>query len=293
MNPNNGEVLAMANSKTYDLEDPMNEDNLEKYFKKSKLKKMTAQEKSDAYSSIWSNYIVSSTFEPGSTFKPFNVAMGLETGVLTGDEMFTCNGYQIVSKTRIRCSHVHGTISLSATIAQSCNDAMMQIAEKMGAEDFAKYQREFGFGSKTGIDLPGEASASNVLHDENMADVDLATSSFGQSFQCTMIQLGSAFCSVINGGYYYQPHVVKQILDSDGNVEKNISKTLVKKTVSEETSEKLRNYMRETVESGTARVAQIDEYDIAERRELQKNIRVELINVLYPLLDSRHMMIHS
>lgn len=263
MNPNNGEVLAMANSKTYDLEDPMNEDNLEKYFKKSKLKKMTAQEKSDAYSSIWSNYIVSSTFEPGSTFKPFNVAMGLETGVLTGDEMFTCNGYQIVSKTRIRCSHVHGTISLSATIAQSCNDAMMQIAEKMGAEDFAKYQREFGFGSKTGIDLPGEASASNVLHDENMADVDLATSSFGQSFQCTMIQLGSAFCSVINGGYYYQPHVVKQILDSDGNVEKNISKTLVKKTVSEETSEKLRNYMRETVESGTARVAQIDEYDIA------------------------------
>src|SRR5699024_4370527 len=103
-----------------------------------------------------------------------------------------------------------------------CNDAMMQIAEKMGAEDFAKYQREFGFGSKTGIDLPGEASASNVLHDENMADVDLATSSFGQSFQCTMIQLGSAFCSVINGGYYYQPHVVKQILDSDGNVEKNI-----------------------------------------------------------------------
>ncbi|MDO4941363.1 MAG: penicillin-binding protein 2 [Lachnospiraceae bacterium] len=263
MNPNNGEVLAMANSKTYDPANPMSEDNLEKYFKKSKLKKMDNKEKTNAYSSIWNNYIVSSTYEPGSTFKPFNVAMALETGVLTGDEMFTCNGYQTISGTTIRCSHVHGVIPLSTTIAKSCNDAMMQIAAKVGSKNFTKYQKEFGFGSKTGIDLPGEAGASSVLHNEDMADVDLATSSFGQSFQCTMIQLGSAFCSLINGGNYYQPHVVKQILDSNGNVEKNIGKTLVKKTVSEETCEKLKTYMRETVESGTARVAQIDEYDLA------------------------------
>jgi stage V sporulation protein D (sporulation-specific penicillin-binding protein) len=263
MNPNNGEVLAMANSKTYDLENPMDEENLEKYYSASELDSMTAQEKSDAYSSIWSNYIVSTTYEPGSTYKPFTVAAALETGTLTGDEFFTCNGYQTIGKTSIRCSHVHGVIPLSTTIAKSCNDSMMQISAKMGNKAFAKYQRIFGFGSKTGIDLPGEASASNVLHDEDMAAVDLATSSFGQSFQCTMIQLASAFASVINGGNYYQPHVVKQILDSDGNVEENIEKILVKKTVSEETSEKLRSYLRETVESGTAKVAQIDEYDLA------------------------------
>jgi stage V sporulation protein D (sporulation-specific penicillin-binding protein) len=263
MDPNNGEVLAMANSKTYDLENPMDENNLKKYYSAKKLKSMTAQEKSDAYNSIWSNYIVSTTYEPGSTFKAFTVAAALETGVVTGDDFFTCNGYQKIGKTTIKCSHVHGTIPLSTTIAKSCNDAMMQISAKMGKEVFAKYQRIFGFGSKTGIDLPGEASASNVLHDENMASVDLATSSFGQSFQCTMIQLASAFASVINGGNYYQPHVVKQILDSDGNVEENIGKTLVKKTVSQETSEKLRSYLRETVESGTAKVAQIDDYDLA------------------------------
>lgn len=262
MNPNNGEVLAMANSKTYDLNNPMDEKNLKEYFSASELKKMSKQEKSDAYSSIWSNYIVSSTYEPGSTFKPFTVSMGLESGVLTGDEFFTCGGSLNVNGTSIGCSHTHGTIPLSTTVAKSCNVSMMQIAAKVGSERFAKYQRAFGFGSKTGIDLPGEASASNVLHDEKMADVDLATSSFGQSFQCTMIQLGSAFCSLINGGYYYQPHIVKQILDSNGDVEKNITKTLVKKNISEETSEKLRTYMRETVESGTAKIAQIKEYEI-------------------------------
>ncbi|MDO4168503.1 MAG: penicillin-binding protein 2 [Lachnospiraceae bacterium] len=263
MNPNNGEVLAMANSKTYNLNDPMNEENLKKYFSASKIEKMTSQEKSDAYSSIWSNYIVSNTYEPGSTFKPFTVSMGLESGVLTGDEFFTCGGSLKVNGTSIGCSHTHGTIPLSTTIAKSCNVSMMQIAAKVGSERFANYQRAFGFGSKTGIDLPGEAGAADVLHDAKMADVDLATSSFGQSFQCTMIQLGSAFCSLINGGNYYQPHIVKQVLDSNGDVEKNITKTLVKKNISEETSEKMRSYMRETVESGTARIAQIKEYDLA------------------------------
>lgn len=263
MNPNNGEVLAMANSKSYNLNDPMNEENLKKYFSASEIEKMTTQEKSDAYSSIWSNYIVSNTYEPGSTFKPFTVSMGLESGVLTGNEFFTCGGSLNVSGTSIGCSHTHGTIPLSTTVAKSCNVAMMQIAAKVGSERFADYQRAFGFGSKTGIDLPGEASASNVLHDAKMADVDLATSAFGQSFQCTMIQLGSAFCSLINGGNYYQPHIVKQILDSNGDVEKNITKTLVKKNISEGTSEKMRSYMRETVESGTARIAQIEEYDLA------------------------------
>lgn len=262
MNPNNGEVLGMANSKTYDLMEPMDEDNLKKYYSASKLAKMTKQEKSDAYSSIWSNYTVSSTYEPGSTFKPFTVAMGLETGTLTGNEYYTCDGGQTIDGTHVSCAHVHGTIPLSDTISMSCNDAMMQISLKMGSSTFVEYQKIFGFGSATGIDLPGESGGGSVLHGENMEDLDLATSSFGQSFQCTMIQLASAFSSLVNGGYYYQPHMVKQILDNNGNVEENIEKTLVKKTVSQETSDKLKSYMLDTVEKGTAKVAKIEAYDI-------------------------------
>ncbi len=277
MNPNNGEVLAMANSKTFDPNKPMDDENLSNYYDlddidknlsyyipKKKLKKMTeAEKKTEAYNTIWNNYVISSTYEPGSTFKPFNVAMALENGSIDETAKYKCTGSKTVGGSRIGCSHYHGTIPLSTTIAMSCNVAMMDIAEATGAKAFAKYQRAFGFGSLTGIDLPGEASASNVLHDENMADVDLATSSFGQSFQCTMIQLGSAFCSLINGGNYYQPHIVKQVLDEDGNVEVNVEKTLMKKTVSKETSDKLKTYMRETVTSGTARRANIRVYDIA------------------------------
>lgn len=262
MNPNNGEVLGMANSKTYDLENPSSKKNLQKYYSKSEISKMTNKEYSEALSSIWSNYTVSTTYEPGSTFKPFTVAMGLENGNLTGDEYFTCDGGKAFGNSYIRCSHVHGTIPLSDTIALSCNDAMMQIGESLTSSVFYKYQKAFGFGSKTGIDLPGEASASNVLHGEDMEPIDVATSSFGQSFQCTMIQLASAFCSLVNGGYYYEPHMVKQILDSDGTVDQNISKKLVKKTVSEETSEKLKSYMLDTVEKGTAKIAKIKQYDI-------------------------------
>ncbi len=277
MNPNNGEVLAMANSKTFDPNKPMDDENLSNYYDlkdldknlsyyipKQKLKGMTEeQKKTEAYNTIWNNYTISSTYEPGSTFKPFNVSIGLETGTLDGTETFKCSGAKTVGGSRIGCSHVHGKIPLSTTVAMSCNVAMMDIAEKTGAKAFAKYQRAFGFGSLTGIDLPGEASASNVLHGENMADVDLATSSFGQSFQCTMIQLGSAFCSIINGGNYYQPHVVKQILDGDGNVEMNVEKNLMKKTVSKETSDRLKSFMRETVTAGTGRAANISVYDIA------------------------------
>lgn len=277
MNPNNGEVLAMANSKTFDPNKPMDDENLSNYYDldnidknlsyyipKDKLKTMTYEEKrAEAYNTIWNNYVINSTYEPGSTFKPFNVAMALETGSIDETATYKCTGSKTVGGSRIGCSHYHGEIPLSTTIAMSCNVAMMDIAEATGAKAFAKYQRAFGFGSLTGIDLPGEASASNVLHDENMADVDLATSSFGQSFQCTMIQLGSAFCSLINGGNYYQPHVVKQVLDEDGNVEVNVEKTLMKKTVSKETSDKLKSFMRETVTSGTARRANIRVYDIA------------------------------
>ena len=152
---------------------------------------------------------------------------------------------------------------MSESISLSCNDAIMQIASKEGKDTFTKYQREFNFGSLTGIDLPGEASAASLLHSaDEMQDVDLATSSFGQSFNCSMIQLASAFSSLINGGNYYQPHVVRQLQNDEGEVISNIEPTLVKQTVSKDTSDKLREYMQETVESGTGTRAQLDDYTV-------------------------------
>lgn len=263
LNPNNGEILAIANSNIYDPADPSNLNALLQKYSRKQIKAMKKKEKAQALVNIWNNYAVTNTFEPGSTFKPFTVAMSLESGTVSGNEYFHCKGYKKVGNTKIKCSHVHGTIPLSTALAKSCNVAMMEMSAKLGRQAFVKYQKSYGFASKTGIDLPGEASASNVLHDESMTSVDLATSSFGQNFQCTMIQLVSGFASLINGGNYYQPHIVNKILDSDGNVEKTIGSTLVRKTVSESTSEKLRQYMRETVTSGTGRIANISEYKIA------------------------------
>lgn len=265
MNPNNGEVYAMASSTSFNLEDPRNEKNLLTKYKKSEIDKMSEKEKVEAFNEIWKNPIVSNTFEPGSTFKPFTVAAGLEEGILKGDETFICNGYEQIGSNRIHCSHRsgHGRITLSESISLSCNDAIMQIAAKEGKDVFTKYQREFNFGSLTGIDLPGEAKTDTLLHTaDKMEDVDLATSSFGQSFNCSMIQMASAFCSLVNGGSYYEPHVVRQLQNDKGSVISNVEPALVKQTVSKDTSDKLKEYMRETVESGTGKKAQLDDYTV-------------------------------
>ena len=263
MNPNNGEVYAMANSTSYDLESPRDDKNLLKKYSKSQISKMSEKEKTKAFNEIWKNPIVSNAFEPGSTYKPFTVAAGLEEGILTGNETYYCDGYQKVGPHTIHCSHRdgHGLITLSQSISLSCNDALMQIAAKEGKNVFAKYQKNFNFGNKTGIDLPGEAQTASLLHDaKDMTAADLATSSFGQSFNCSMIQMASAFCSLVNGGYYYKPHVVRQLRSSSGDVVSNIEPTLVKQTVSKETSDKLKKYMKETVDSGTGTKAKMKDY---------------------------------
>lgn len=263
MNPNNGEVYAMANSTSYNLEKPRDDKNLLKKYSQSEINKMSEKEKTKAFNEIWKNPIVSNAFEPGSTYKPFTVAAGLEEGILKGNETYYCDGYQKVGPHIIHCSHRsgHGLITLSQSISLSCNDALMQIAAKEGKNVFAKYQKNFNFGHKTGIDLPGEAQTASLLHDaKDMTAADLATSSFGQSFNCSMIQMGSAFCSLINGGYYYKPHVVKQLRSSNGEVVSNIEPTLVKQTISKETSDKLKKYMKETVDSGTGTKAKMKDY---------------------------------
>lgn len=263
MNPNNGEVYAMANSTSYNLESPRDDKNLLKKYSQSQINKMSEKDKTKAFNEIWKNPIVSNAFEPGSTYKPFTVAAGLEEGILKGNETYYCDGYQKVGPHIIHCSHRsgHGLITLSQSISLSCNDALMQIAAKEGKNVFAKYQKNFNFGNKTGIDLPGEAQTASLLHNaKDMTAADLATSSFGQSFNCSMIQMGSAFCSLINGGYYYKPHVVKQLRTSNGEVVSNIEPTLVKQTISKETSDKLRKYMKETVDSGTGTKAKMKDY---------------------------------
>lgn len=265
MDPNNGEVLGMANSNKYDLEHPRDEKALLSKYSQSQIDAMSEKQKVKAFNELWKNPIVSNSFEPGSTYKPFTVAGGLEEGILKGNENYYCGGHKQVGKYQIHCSHRdgHGNLSLSDSIAYSCNVALMDIAFKEGKNVFAKYQKDFNFGVKTGIDLPGEAETAGLLHSaDQMTNVDLATSSFGQSFNCSMIQMASSFSSLVNGGYYYKPHVVKQTRDDNGNVVSNKESELVKQTISADTSKKLRSYMKETVEKGTGKKAQIKGYSV-------------------------------
>lgn len=298
MDPQNGEILGMASSNPYDLNEPMDEKKLLSLYSQSEIDEMKAytqekeaeeasEEKSgeesseetteqedkdtekkktiyDAFYELWRNAIISDTNEPGSTYKPFTVATGLESGALTGNESYFCTGSLMVGKRNIGCSHVHGNITLKDAVAKSCNVAMMNIAFNEGAETFYNYQNLFGFGRSTGIDLPGEAETKNLVYNASnySNSVTLATNAFGQNFNCTMMQMAAGFCSLINGGNYYRPHIVKQIQNDGGDVVKDVGKEVLRKTVSEETLASIRSYMQETVENGTGTKAQIEGYTI-------------------------------
>ena len=262
MNPQNGEILAEASYPNYDLNQPR---DLTKYYTQETIDAMSDEEQLETLNSLWNNFCVSDTYEPGSTFKPFTIAAGLETGILTGDETYYCGGVLHVGDHDIHCSNRdgHGTQTLKQALENSCNVALMEIGEAMGAEEFCRYQELFGFGEYTGIDLPGEGETSGLLYTpENMDAASLATNAFGQNFNVTMTQLAASFCSLINGGNYYEPHVVKQIQDENGNVTENIDPVLVKKTISEETSEVIKDYMLGVVQEGTGSSAAVEGYDI-------------------------------
>lgn len=260
MNPKNGEIYAMASNTRYDLNNAF---DLEEVYSKSEVAKMSEKEKSENLNKMWRNFCVSESYEPGSTFKPLTVAAALEENLYDDNSYFVCDGGQNVAGTPIRCvsRYGHGSLNLQGSLMESCNDVMMQIVAKMGKKTFARYQEVFNIGTKTGIDLPGE-NMGTVYTEENLGPTELATSSFGQSLTVNMVQIASAISSVVNGGYYYKPHVVKQIVDEDGNVVKNIDGTLVRRTVSGKTSELLRKYLLATVDDGTAATAQIKGYAI-------------------------------
>ena len=262
MNPQNGEILAEASYPNYDLNNPR---DLTKYYTEEQLKKMTDQEKLDTLNDLWNNYCVSNTYEPGSTFKPFTISAGLETGVLTGNENYVCGGVMHVGDHDIHCSNRsgHGPETLKQALENSCNVALMQIGASIGTEEFCRYQRLFGFGEYTGIDLPGEGETSGLLYTPATMDpASLATNAFGQNFNVTMTQMAASFSSLINGGNYYEPHVVKQIQDDNGNVTENKDPVLVKKTISKETSDIIKDYMLGVVEEGTGASAAVEGYAV-------------------------------
>lgn len=262
MDPNNGDVLAMANYPNYDLSNPR---DLSAYYTPEELEAMDENAKMDALNKLWQNFCVTYTYEPGSTAKPFTMAAGLETGTLLGGENYMCDGYEMVGGHRVNCVNRqgHGMETLEQALMNSCNDALMQMSYSIGAENFTEYQQIFGFGQKTNIDLPGETRTDSLIYTkEDMTPIDLATNSFGQNFNTTMIQLATAFCSVVNGGDLYQPRLVKKITDENGNTIQDISPTLLRQTISKQTSDTLKQFMYATVTGGTAKTAKVDGYSM-------------------------------
>ena len=260
MNPQNAEVLAMANYPNYDSSNPR---DLSAYYTQEEIDAMDDDAELDALNQLWSNFCITYTYEPGSTVKPFTVACGLDTGTLDPNCTFICDGYETISGHDIHCVNTngHGLETVEDALKNSCNDALMQMSYDIGPENFSKYQQIFGFGTKTNIDLPGEARTDSLIYTEDqLSTINLATNSFGQNFNVTMIQVASAFCSIINGGNYYQPHVVKKITDENGNVIQEDNGTLLKKTVSSSTSELLKQYLYATVSDGTGKYAKVPGY---------------------------------
>lgn len=295
MNPKNGEIYAMASGKSYDLNNPM---DLSPFYSKKKIAAMSDEDKINALNQLWRNFVVSDAYEPGSTFKPVTVASALDEGLVSPKSTFYCGGYHMVAgKTRIGCASKigHGKINLGQSLMFSCNVALMQIAEQLGREKFYQYETNFMFGSKTGIDLPAETNGI-IFTEEALNDTELATSSFGQSTKVTMLQIASAISSIVNGGNYYEPHVLKQIESSTGAIISTKDPVLVTKTVSEETSAILRQALFDTVENGTATAAQVEGYDVGGKTgtaekfpRKQGNYLVSFIGVA-PALDPDVLM---
>jgi stage V sporulation protein D (sporulation-specific penicillin-binding protein) len=277
MDPSNSNVLAMYNSHSYDLNNPRDlsavryqyEDMTDSEFEAYK-ETMSDDETTAALNKLWRNFIVSDVFEPGSTYKTFTISGALEEEAISEDETFYCDGGEQKDIYYIKCHYAqyggHGMLDVSGALANSCNDALMQIAVKEGADDFDKYQQLFGFGQKTNIDIPGEptnaALSTLIYHADTLHVTQLATSSFGQGANVSMIELGTAFCSVINGGYYYEPSIVQKIVDENGNVIENRQSVLVRRTISEDVAEFMKQALLGVVENGTGKKASVEGYSI-------------------------------
>lgn len=260
MDPNTGEILAMASYPQFDLNNPR---DLSREYTEEQLNAMTDEEKVTAMYEVWKNYAVSQVYEPGSTFKSITVASALEENLVNDNSTFFCAGSTSIGGYTIRCwdRDGHGELKLGSALGQSCNMALVNIGQLLGADKMRKHQNDFGFGSKTGIDLPGEERG--LVKDALKMDItDIATNSFGQNISVNMVQMAAAYSSLINGGYYYKPHMVRAIQNANGSIAQTIEPTLVRQTVTKETSDKLREYLYNAVEHEAVNAIQLPGYAI-------------------------------
>ena len=261
--PSNGEILGMASYPTFNLNDPR---KLTGMYTDEEIKDMSDEEYRNHLYSLWTNYCVSESYEPGSTFKPVTVASALEEGVVKDGDTYVCKGFETVADYKLKC-HVfstigsHGSLTVEQALMNSCNPYMIHLALEMGNSRFAYYQSLFGFGKITGIDLPGETTG--IVYGDRMTTIDAACNSFGQTINVNMMQMMAAYCSIINGGMLYQPHIVKRIESANGEVVKEYKANLVRQTITASTSKLLRRYLKNTVEEGTAKKAGVTGYSVA------------------------------
>ena len=259
-NPQNGEVLAMASYPDYNLNEPY---DLSAYFTEEEIKSMPMEEKSNFLNGLWRNFNISDTYEPGSTFKPFVAAAAIEEKKVGLAETFYCGGSKVLYNRHIACwkREGHGDLTIVGALENSCNVAFMDIGARMGKEIFCDYQKLFGFDTKTNIDLIGEGT-STLHKQEEIGPVELATSSFGQTFNITPIQLINAFGSLINGGHLYEPHIMKKIVNENGNVVEAVENIEVRQVISSKTAQYIKEALHSVVENGTAKNVKIQGYDI-------------------------------
>lgn len=257
MNPQDGSIYACVNVPEFDLNQPFTLNN------GLSNEDFTQEEFQNQLNQMWRNPSINDTYEPGSTFKVITASAGLEAGVVTMEDTFSCPGFRIVEDRRIHCARRtgHGGETFLQGIENSCNPVFIDVAMRLGVEDFCKYFKKFGLMEKTGIDLPGEAGT--IMHkQENIGLVELATMSFGQSFQITPIQLASTVCSLINGGQRVTPHFAVEARDSDGVLIKRYNYEKGERILSEETSEKMRYALEMVVQEGGGKNGQVEGYRI-------------------------------
>ena len=259
---NNGEIKSMATYPDFDLNNPK---DLTAYYTAEEIEQMDEEAYYDALDALWKNFCISDTYEPGSTAKAISSATGLETGRIQGNESYDCGGMLQVADHKIKCNVTsgHGTLDVSGSLEQSCNVAFMKMGEAIGVKNMIQFEQIFNLGLKTNIDLAGETRTDAVVYNESTMNAsELATSSFGQGYNLTMIQMITAFSSIINGGYYYEPHVVSKITNSNGDTVKNIEPRVLKQTISATTSEQMRQYLHNAVALGTGKSARPAGYAI-------------------------------
>ena len=256
MNCNSGEILAMASFPYFHLNDPY---DLSEWYTEEEIETMKEEDKFyDTCNQLWRNFCISDTYEPGSVAKMLTLATGIDTGRIKGNEHYHCGGYLEIGGFKIHCHNYYGDgdLSVREAIAKSCNVALMTMAQTIGKNNFLNYEHIFNLGLRTNIDLYGESRTDSLVFNQNtMGPTELATASFGQGFNVTMIQMAAAYCSLINGGKYYEPHVVKRIVNSDGVTVKMNDPKVIKQTIAESTSDEMREYGVAVVTEGTGKTA--------------------------------------